>query len=130
LFVDNCPAHPKVEGLSSIRLVFFPPNTTSKLQPCDQGIIKILKTKYRQQLISKYLECVEINKTVEINVLSAINFIHLSWREVTSKCIQNCFSKSGFKDSILDSDMTEYDSDDDIIFGREMGEDEKRTAGN
>ncbi|KAK3739158.1 hypothetical protein RRG08_045386 [Elysia crispata] len=33
-----------VEGLKAIRLVFLPPNTTSKLQPCDQGISSPLNT--------------------------------------------------------------------------------------
>lgn len=42
LFIDNCPAHPKVQ-LSNIKLVFFPSNCTSKLQPCDQGIIANFK---------------------------------------------------------------------------------------
>lgn len=37
----NCPAHPKVEGLQSIELVFLPPNFTSVLQPIDQGIIRL-----------------------------------------------------------------------------------------
>ncbi|KAJ4449657.1 hypothetical protein ANN_01061 [Periplaneta americana] len=36
LHVDNCPAHPELEGLESIKLVFFPANTTSLLQPMDQ----------------------------------------------------------------------------------------------
>ncbi|KAI0242354.1 hypothetical protein LSAT2_013946 [Lamellibrachia satsuma] len=34
MFVDNCGAHPDVK-LSNIKLVFLPPNTTSRLQPCD-----------------------------------------------------------------------------------------------
>ncbi|XP_015378224.1 PREDICTED: tigger transposable element-derived protein 4-like, partial [Diuraphis noxia] len=46
LFVDNCPAHPKEITLTNIKLVFFPPNATSKLQPLDQGVIKVLKQKY------------------------------------------------------------------------------------
>ncbi|CAG2193976.1 unnamed protein product [Mytilus edulis] len=29
MIVDNCPAHPHVKGLKSIKLVFLPPNTTS-----------------------------------------------------------------------------------------------------
>ena len=40
LIVDNCPAHPHVEGLKAIHLVFFPPNATSKTQPMDQGVIR------------------------------------------------------------------------------------------
>ena len=42
MVVDNCPAHPHINGLRSIKLVFLPPNTTSHLQPCDQGIINSL----------------------------------------------------------------------------------------
>ena len=35
LFIDNCPAHPELNGLTNIELMFLPPNTTSHLQPCD-----------------------------------------------------------------------------------------------
>ena len=45
LIVDNCPAHPYVEGLEAVELVFLPPNTTSKLQPMDQGVIRALKAR-------------------------------------------------------------------------------------
>jgi hypothetical protein len=43
-FVDNCSAHPSIDKLKSINLQFLSPNTTSKLQPMDQGIIYNLKT--------------------------------------------------------------------------------------
>ena len=44
LLVDNCPVHPKiVEGLRNVELYFLPPNTTSKIQPCDAGIIRAFK---------------------------------------------------------------------------------------
>ena len=32
LIIDNCPAHPTIDNLKSIELIFLPPNTTSKLQ--------------------------------------------------------------------------------------------------
>jgi transposase-like protein len=54
VFVDNCAAHPPIPNLKSITLKFLPPNTTSKLQPMDQGIINNLKVKYRQKLL-KYI---------------------------------------------------------------------------
>jgi len=41
-FVDNCSAHPEIE-LSNIKLQFLPENTTSLIQPLDQGIIKSFK---------------------------------------------------------------------------------------
>ena len=40
LIIDNCPAHPKIPGLQAVDLVFLPPNTTSKTQPRDQGIVQ------------------------------------------------------------------------------------------
>ena len=43
MVVDNCPPHAQLENLRAIILVFLPPNTTSHLQPCDQGIIYSLK---------------------------------------------------------------------------------------
>ena len=46
LIVDTCPAHRIIEGLKAAELVFLPPNTTSKIQPIDQGIIRSLKAKY------------------------------------------------------------------------------------
>ena len=36
LIIGNCPAHPIINNLSHIKLVFLPPNTTSVSQPMDQ----------------------------------------------------------------------------------------------
>ena len=55
MIVDNCPAHPHVKGLKSMKLVFLPPNTTSVTQPMDQGVIRNLKLHYRKLVIPKKL---------------------------------------------------------------------------
>ena len=39
LVLDNCTAHPKVKGLTNIKLIFLPPNTTARNQPMDAGVI-------------------------------------------------------------------------------------------
>ena len=39
LIIDNCTAHPHVENLKWVELIFLPPNTTSHTQPMVQGII-------------------------------------------------------------------------------------------
>ncbi|XP_054154246.1 tigger transposable element-derived protein 4-like [Oppia nitens] len=53
LFVDNCSAHkiPDDLNFSNIKIQYFPANTTSRLQPLDQGIIRSFKAKYRSYLI-------------------------------------------------------------------------------
>ena len=54
LLIDNCPAHPPVTA-SNVKLVFLPPNTTSRLQPCDAGIIRAFKAHYRKRLLRHVL---------------------------------------------------------------------------
>ena len=55
LLMDHCPAHPAVESLTSldrkIKAVFLPKNTTSKIQPLDQGIIATFKPNYQRNLV-------------------------------------------------------------------------------
>ena len=72
LFVDNCAAHPDVQA-SNIKMVFLPPNTMSRLQPCDAGIIAALKAHYRRRLMRHVLAemdearaATELSKRVDI----------------------------------------------------------------
>ena len=51
LIIDNCTAHPEIGGLKAIDLFFLPPNTTSVLQPMDQGVIRSLKARYRTKVV-------------------------------------------------------------------------------
>ena len=37
--IDSCPPHTYIDNLKAIKLYFLPPNTTSKTQPMDQGVI-------------------------------------------------------------------------------------------
>ncbi|XP_052699761.1 tigger transposable element-derived protein 4-like [Crassostrea angulata] len=59
LIVDKCPAHPKIAGLKAVELVFLPPNTTSKTQPMDQGIIQNLKVHYRKRVLLKFIKAID-----------------------------------------------------------------------
>ncbi|GFW62430.1 tigger transposable element-derived protein 1 [Trichonephila clavipes] len=43
--VDNAASHPQLEH-PNVQLVFLPPNTTSLIQPLDQGIIVTFKKYY------------------------------------------------------------------------------------
>ena len=63
LIIDNCTAHPHVEQLASIELIFLPPNTTSHTQPMDQGVIRALKAKYRSLAVRKLIAALEKKKS-------------------------------------------------------------------
>ncbi|KAH1256564.1 CENP-B 2 [Glycine max] len=82
LVVDNCPAHPRnIEGLRNVELFFLPPNMTSKIQPCDAGIIRAFKIHYHRRFYRKILEGYEVGQSDpgKINVLDAINLAIPAW---------------------------------------------------
>lgn len=54
--VDNCPAHHRINSYKVIDLCFLPPNTSSKLQLMEQGVIRILNPKYRSNISGSTLE--------------------------------------------------------------------------
>ena len=97
LILDNCPAHPRHLSFSNITMKFLPPNTTSKLQPCDQGIIQSMKVHYRYHLVQKQLLAIEDGEEMKISVLDAMQWLKIAWEEVTSTTIRNCFHHAGFK---------------------------------
>lgn len=106
LFVDNCPAHPPfvAKKLTNVKLVFFPPNTTSKLQPMDQGVIKNLKMLYRKQILKRLIFALENNKSIDdaINLRLCISEVAKVWQNyVAESTIQNCFIKAGFSENTV-----------------------------
>lgn len=58
LFLDNCTVHNSPPTLSNVEVYYFPPNTTSKLQPLDQGIIHNFKTLYRKEIVKIILKSI------------------------------------------------------------------------
>jgi hypothetical protein len=52
LMLDNAPCHPKKCQLTNVKVVFLPPDTSSKLQQLDQGIIQLFKLFYRLRILS------------------------------------------------------------------------------
>lgn len=96
MFIDNCTAHGEVPNLKNIKIKYLPPNTTSKLQPLDQGIIQSFKMQYRKEVVRRFLADVERQTPTTIDVLQAMWMIAKAWSLVTERTIANCFKKSGF----------------------------------
>ena len=110
LLVDNCPAHRSIDNLVSTELIFLPPNTTSKLQPMDQGVIRSLKTHYKTMSIKMLIEAIEKKKPLpEFSILDIMQMLDLVWGKVTTKTVVNCFEKAGISkekqsEALLDAD--------------------------
>eukprot|EP00477_Mikrocytos_mackini_P001395 GAHX01001498.1.p1 GENE.GAHX01001498.1~~GAHX01001498.1.p1 ORF type:complete len:559 (-),score=75.29 GAHX01001498.1:51-1727(-) len=112
LFLDNCSAHSKDLTFSNVKLQFFPPNTTSILQPLDRGIIAWVKRKYTDVLITKFLHDYISEQESKITLLDAINWICSIWKTIDATTIHNCFRSAGFAhffDVLMGKDE-EYDA--------------------
>ena len=89
IFVDNAPCHCQ-EKLSNVELKFLLGNTTSCLQPMDQGVIKAFKVNYRKKLL-----CVLVAKTDNVTsvyelanlvtIADAVSWIKSAWNEVKTR---------------------------------------------
>ena len=96
-FVDNCGAHPDIQ-LTNIKMLFLPPNMTSRLQPCDAGIIAAFKAHYRKRLMRHILAEMDDARTAtklskHVDLLDAICWLHLAWASVSSDTVAKCFTK-------------------------------------
>jgi hypothetical protein len=118
LLLDNCTAHCLPTNLESIEIKFLPANTTSLLQPCDGGIIKNLKIKYKKRLVNKIIRNLDENKDTKIDLLQALEWLQTAWLSVSRATIQNCFGHCGF---IVDpSTATEISDQNELDFEQEM----------
>ena len=97
LFVDNCSAHPpsSADKRKNTKMVFLPPNTTSVIQPCDQGIIK---GHCRGQVIHTIINDIDND---DISAKTLARKLYSSWRRTHGyqglehgdpTTIRNCFS--------------------------------------
>ncbi|CAF1023635.1 unnamed protein product [Rotaria sordida] len=114
LFLDNAPCHPVDVELSNIKLQYFPPNTTSKLQLLDQGIIHAFKTHYRKHLVKHIIARCATAQTpndIKITSLDAIYCIDAAWKAVAGTTIRNTFRATGFKAKQHDDTTTAISND-------------------
>ena len=64
--------------LDHIKLLYLPANTTSKLQPLDQGVINNFKVYYRKEVVQHEVNCIEENKSSEKALETLYKYFELS----------------------------------------------------
>lgn len=98
LLLDNCPAHPPASTLTSrdgkITVLYLPKNTTSKIQPLDQGIIQNFKCNYRKGLVKDIVASpLPIQQFIkELTLKDAFYLIGAAWHDVKQSSIINCWN--------------------------------------
>ena len=112
LFVDNATSHEFDVPTPFIKVVYLPPNITSLIQPCDQGIIRALKAHYCHQVNRKMLlasekgeDARQVGKT--ISVLDAMFMLKRAMFLVSPLTVQNWFRKGKFVAHASEVDIAE-----------------------
>jgi hypothetical protein len=108
LFVDNASPHSHLE-FSNVKIVFYPANCTSEIQPMDQGIIKSFKVFYKHDLVNQIIDEIDNPTSKKMSILDCIYWTDAAWKKVTTETIKNCFSKAGHKrhGNIVDATIDE-----------------------
>ena len=96
MFMDNVSSHVSDIPLKSVTVHLFPPNTTSRLQPLDQGIIQACKQRYRTRLLQRVIANIESGVETKTDLKDAVFLIARSWGDVIAETTSNCFRKAGF----------------------------------
>jgi hypothetical protein len=85
LLLDNAPSHPSTSILQSedgnFKCVFLPPNTTSLIQPMDQGVLESTKRRYRKELLKKLLLADTSTPSISNPALAIVDY----WKKLTIK---------------------------------------------
>ncbi|GBO31195.1 hypothetical protein AVEN_230275-1 [Araneus ventricosus] len=100
LVLYNATCHAHGAQLKNVKLLILPPNTTSKLQPLDHGVIKCFKIEYRQcalrHVIARVDGCESASEfSKKISVSDALDWIKISWKKIGQEVISKCFVGCG-----------------------------------
>ncbi|XP_032875006.1 jerky protein homolog [Amblyraja radiata] len=100
LLLDNCSAHPPAEVLvkNNVFSIYLPPNVTSLIQPCDQGILRSMKTKYKYFFLNCMLAAVNRGVDIkdflkEFTLKDVIYALVNAWKDVTKSTLKNAWHK-------------------------------------
>jgi len=120
LLLDNAPGHPQnlneIRTPLDVKVVYMLPNTTSLLQPMDQGVIATFKAYYLRNTLMEMIRVLDSSdKTIKdywlgYDILKGIKNIKSAWDEVSTKCLNGVWRKllPAFVDNfVFEEDLTE-----------------------
>ncbi len=115
LLLDNAPEHFEAFQCDNVRIVFFPPNSTSWKQPCDMGVIGALNKRFKY-LYLKDLDFYELDEEAKLrkkmqgrrlrcgavgvaygnpaHLFDVASYVKEAWQSVSPNSIKNTFIKA------------------------------------
>ncbi len=96
-----------VVTLRNTTVFYLLPNTTSKIQPCNAGIIRSLKAYYRRRFNRLLIQCLQdkVADPEKIDVLKVMHIAVAAWNmDVKPETIRNCFRHCRIRTT--DADVT------------------------
>ena len=75
MLCDNCAAHTNDVKLTNVKLVLLPPNTTSLIQPMDQGLIANFKKQYRSLVLCRLMNDMDTSEDRAAEVAQKLNVL-------------------------------------------------------
>ena len=101
LLLDNAPSHPSSASLVSedgkVKTVLLPPNTTSVIQPMDQGVLEPLKRQYKRKLLSHIIMENEDSSVPEllksVTMKDVVYWISEAWNEATNDSLAKAWKQ-------------------------------------
>ena len=99
--LDNAPGHPTdLDELNdNMKVVFLPKNTTSLLQPMDQGAIRAFKAYYTKRTLSRAVRATEDGVLSlkqfwkDFNIYDGIKHVDDAWHDVSDSTMKNVWNK-------------------------------------
>lgn len=97
LLLDNAPGHPPIEH-PNVKVIFLPPNTTSIIQPQDQGIISTFKKAYIKKTFRHILEATENDTSLTLvdawkafTMRECTEYVGSALREIKPSTLNACW---------------------------------------
>lgn len=115
LLVDNMSGH-SIDHLclTHIEVMFLPPNTTSRLQPLDAGIIECFKRRYRKLFLRWRIDKMEKGEdSKKIDLLQVTRFLIEAYHNIDDSVIRNCWRTTKILPA-LDQQSTESVTECDL----------------
>ncbi|GFQ72212.1 tigger transposable element-derived protein 1 [Trichonephila clavata] len=98
LLLDNAPGHPKYLQYENVEIVFLPKNTTSILQPLDQGIISTFKALYIKRAFRYILDQLENDRSLSVidawkkfTILDCVKHVGMAYAEIKKSTLHACW---------------------------------------